>query len=468
MYRYLLLACLLACALLPVSLWAQPVESQPLPDEVPEAPAEALPELEPGVTPDDEAAPEARAQAVDRDRVSVAEVRRFVSVFRAVKQAYVEPVDDATLMRAAIRGLLADLDPHSTYLDANQTRNLDEAAAGAYDGLGLEVLQNPDRTLTVIAPIDDTPAARAGIRPGDTIVRIDGEPIDAENVDAAVESMRGEPGTTIRLTVSRDGAPEPLELTLKRETIRIASARSRRIEDGLAYLRVSMFQNDTATEIRRQLEALSAKRRIDGLVLDLRSNPGGLLNAAVATADLFLDGGMIVTTRGRLGHANSEFSAQPGDLLDGAPIVILIDAGTASAAEVVTGALRDQRRALVMGQDSFGKGSVQTVLPIDNGDSLKLTTSRYYTPRGTSIQAAGIRPDIALPVGARLSGAGRDLSLRERDLPGHLAAEQPAADAAASAPEEDADYALNEAINLLKGLVVFRAQDAGERRGAGP
>lgn len=443
---------ILLLSLFPAALWAQAVEPEAIPEAV----------------LDDAAAPVPPTIESERGQVSVEEIRRFVSVFRAVKQAYVEPVDDATLMRSAIRGLLADLDPHSTYLDANQSRTLDEAAEGAYDGLGLEVFQNPDRTLTVISPIDGTPAARAGIRPGDTILRIDGEPLNAENVDAAVESMRGEPGTTIQLTVARDGVPEPFELSLQRETIRIASARSRRVAEGLVFLRISMFQNDTAGEIRRQLVELAQDGPVDGLVIDLRSNPGGLLNAAVATADLFLDSGIIVTTRGRLGHANSEFSARRGDLLDGAPIVVLIDAGTASAAEVVTGALRDHRRALVMGQDSFGKGSVQTVLPIDNGDSLKLTTSRYYTPRGTSIQAAGIRPDIVLPVGARLSSEARDIALRERDLPGHLAAERPISDAAQGRPGEADDYALNEALNLLKGLVVFRAQAADGLRGGGP
>jgi carboxyl-terminal processing protease len=267
--------------------------------------------------------------------------------------------------------------------------------------------------------------------------------------------------------VIRESAAEPLELTLTREVIRIASVRSRSLGDGLVYLRVAMFQSDTAGEMRRQIEALSADQRVDGVVLDLRSNPGGLLNSAVATADLFLDGGVIVTTRGRLGHANSEFSARSGDLLNGAPIVVLVDAGTASAAEVLAGALRDHRRALIMGQDSFGKGSVQTILPIDNGDALKLTTSRYYMPKGGSIQASGIRPDVLLPFGARLSGTTRDPTLRERDLPGHLTGEQPFQTVGADEVDAD-DYGLQEAVNLLKGLVVFRAQTGEGRRGAGP
>jgi len=405
----------------------------------------------------------------DPDRVSIEEIRRFVSVFRAVKQAYVEPIDDATLMRAAIRGLLGDLDPHSAYLDASQARSLGETAAGAYNGLGLEVVQNADRTLTVVAPIDDTPAARAGIRPGDVITEIDNAPITADNVDAAVESMRGEPGSTIALTLLRADSVEPIRLVLTRETIRIASVRTRALEPGFVYLRVSTFQNDTAADAKRLLTELAKPRAIQGMVLDLRSSPGGLLTSAVALADLFLDGGLVVSTRGRLSHASSEYHARAGDMLKGAPIVILTDAGTASAAEVVTGALRDHRRALVMGQATFGKGSVQSVLPIDNGDSLKITTSRYYTPKGTSIQAAGIHPDVALPVGLQLRQAQRSAGIRERDLPGHLRGDQPAdsSGAALDSAEVDEDYVLMEALNLLKGLAVFRNQPSASK-GAGP
>ena len=427
----------------------------------------AEPAAVPALTDEQPVAEDTAIDPADPERVSIDEVRRFVSVFRAVKQAYVEPIDDATLMRAAIRGLLADLDPHSGYLDATQSRDLNEASEGAYDGLGIEVVQNADRSLTVIAPIDGTPAARAGIRPGDVITEIDGTVITADNVDAAVESMRGEPGSEIRLTLLRENSPEPIRLTLKRETIRVASVRARALDPGFAYLRIAVFQSDTAGEVSRHLTELGASSPLKGLVLDLRSNPGGLLNAAVATADLFLDRGLIVSTRGRLPYASSEYSARRGDLLKGAPIVILADAGTASAAEVLAGALRDHRRGVVMGQTTFGKGSVQTVLPIDNGDSLKLTTSRYYTPSGLSIQAAGIRPDITLPAGARLSAAATAEAIRERNLPGHLEAEQPdPLDAEAVATAGD-DYALQEALNLLKGLAVFGAQSRGGR-GAGP
>lgn len=403
-------------------------------------------------------APSAEAPAAEpaSERVSLDEVRRFVSVFRAVQQAYVDSVDDQQLMQSAIRGLLTDLDPHSAYLDARATQSMNETATGAYGGLGLEILQRPDRSLVVIAPMDDTPAARAGIRPGDIIIELDGAPISADSVDAAVEAMRGEPGTSIVLTVVREGESEPLKLSLTREIIRVASARGEALDTQFAYIRIAAFQADTAGEVQRKLEALKAAGDgLKGLVLDLRRNPGGLLNAGIEVADLFLDEGVIVSTRGRVPRASAEYAAKRGDLLDGAPIVVLIDSGSASAAEVVAGALRDHRRALIMGSTSFGKGSVQTVLPLDNGDSIKLTTARYYTPNGTSIQATGIVPDIELPENAELRvGAQTSPQLREADLPGHLQAESEAAEA--DQAKAQADYAVNEALNLLRGLAVFR------------
>lgn len=403
-------------------------------------------------------APSAEAPAAEpaSERVSLEEVRRFVSVFRAVQQAYVDSVDDQQLMQSAIRGLLTDLDPHSAYLDARATQSMNETATGAYGGLGLEILQRPDRSLVVIAPMDDTPAARAGIRPGDIIIELDGAPISADSVDAAVEAMRGEPGTTIVLTVLREGETEPLKLSLTREIISVASARGEALDTQFAYIRIAAFQADTAGEVQRKLEALKAAGGgLKGLVLDLRRNPGGLLNAGIEVADLFLDEGVIVSTRGRVQRASAEYAAKRGDLLDGAPIVVLIDSGSASAAEVVAGALRDHRRALIMGSTSFGKGSVQTVLPLDNGDSIKLTTARYYTPNGTSIQATGIVPDIELPENAELRvGAQTSPQLREADLPGHLQAESEAGEAGQA--KAQSDYAVNEALNLLRGLAVFR------------
>ncbi|MBB5209585.1 S41 family peptidase [Chiayiivirga flava] len=440
----------------------------------PEAPPDLAPAGLPPVEADSPALrdpPDAAAQTAAEERVSLDEIRRFVSVFRAVKQAYVDPIDDETLMRAAIRGLLIDLDPHSAYLDREESQSLNEQASGAYDGLGLEVLQQPDRSLLVISPIDDTPAARAGIKPGDIITAIDGKAIDADNTDAAADSMRGEPGSKIRLTVMRETAAEPLQFTLTRETIRVASVRTELLEPGYGYLRIATFQADTGIEITKKLKALQAQNKapLRGLVLDLRSNPGGLLHAAVEAADAFLDEGIIVTTKGRLPYANAEFRARDGDLLDGAPITILADSGTASAAEVLAGALRDHQRALVMGEPTFGKGSVQTVLPMDNGDSIKMTTARYYTPDGTSIQAAGIAPDVPLGAQAQARATEQPPTVRERDLPGHLRGDNELdpepADGFESIPVDPPaiveldDSAVREALNLLKGLAVF-----GERK----
>ena len=447
---------------------AAPLQAQDAPPANEPAPATPATPAAPS-TPPAAAAAKGDAAADPKDRVSLEEVRRFVAVFRAVKQAYVDPVDDEELMRAAIRGLLTDLDPHSAYLDNDESQALTEQASGAYDGLGLEVLQQPDRSLLVIAPIDDTPAARAGIKPGDIIVKIDGKAIDADNVDAAVESMRGKPGSPITLTVQRESSADPIDFTLMRETIRVSSVRARGLDPGYAYLRISTFQADTGSEVQRKLGALQGQgdKALKGLVLDLRSNPGGLLNAAVEVADAFLDEGVIVSTKGRLNYANAEFKARRGDLLQGAPIVILSDSGTASAAEVLAGALRDHKRALVMGTASFGKGSVQTVLPMDNGDSIKLTTARYYTPSGVSIQASGIEPDVLLPEDAELAASSnRPPSLRERDLPGHLRGDREVIEGdtgATASPmperaEELDDFAVREALNLLKGLSVFRTR----------
>lgn len=441
-FHLLFAASIALVAILPTTASAQDVESNP------------------AVSQDEAGA------AVDKNSVSLDEIRRFVSVFRAVKEGYVDPIDDETLMRAAIRGLLMDLDPHSAYLDAEQSRALSEAASGAYNGLGLEVVQQPDRSLLVVAPIDDTPAARAGIRAGDVITAIDGKAITADSVDAAIESMRGAAGTEIGLTVSRDGSREPIVFNLKRETIRVSSVRVRLLEPGYAYLRISSFQNNTGLDLERKLKELTTpdSSALSGLVMDLRNNPGGLLNAAVESADAFLDEGVIVSTRGRLSHSRNESMAHKGDVLAGAPIVILVDGGTASAAEVLAGALRDQRRAIVLGRPTFGKGSVQTVLPLDNGDSIKLTTARYYTPSGSSIQATGIVPDVMLDNHEEgwSDSSYQPPTLRERDLPGHLRGDSETTGADVVKPtivpraQELEDHGVREALNLLKGLAVFR------------
>ncbi|MFC4728391.1 S41 family peptidase [Coralloluteibacterium thermophilus] len=393
---------------------------------------------------------------VPESSVPLAEIQRYVAVFRAVKQAYVDPVGDRELMQGAIRGLLLDLDPHSAYLDSEESSALDEAASGAYDGVGVELVQQPDRTLRVIAPIDDTPAARAGVRAGDVITAIDGRPISADSVDGATTELRGPPGSRVRLTILREGEPGPIELTITRETIRIVSVRARSLEPGYGYVRISAFQADTGRELNRHLYTLNAEAggMLRGLVIDLRSNPGGLLNAAVEAADAFLEEGVIVSTRGRLQIADSEFHATPGDLLEGAPIVVLIDAGSASAAEVLAGALRDHDRAVVMGSRSFGKGSVQTVLPLDNGDAIKLTTARYYTPSGRSIQAAGIAPDIALHADGDARSVG---GIRESDLPNHLVGDEEVADGRYAQGEVlEGDAFIERALEHLRTLVAAR------------
>ncbi|HSE11280.1 MAG TPA: S41 family peptidase, partial [Rudaea sp.] len=341
------------------------------------------------------AAPAAPA-APAKPSVSLDDIRTFTAVFNLVKQAYVEPVDDSALMQSAVRGLLAGLDPHSEYLDQRAMDELSEDTSGSYDGLGLEVL-TVDGALRVIAPIDDTPAERAGIKPGDTITRIDGSTITAENVNESVNLLRGKSGSTVTLSVLHEGASAPVDLKLTRERVKVASVRVRSLDPGYAYIRVAQFQEDTGLELKKKLAKLKGKQDAwRGAVLDLRSNPGGLLTSAVEVSDEFLDQGTIVSTRGRLKQTDLSFSATPGDLLDGAPMVVLVDNGTASAAEIVAGALKDNHRALIMGRRTFGKGSVQTVLPLDETRAVKLTTARYYTPSGTSIQAAGIQPDIEL------------------------------------------------------------------------
>jgi len=393
-----------------------------------------------------------------RAGVSLDDIRRFTAVFDLVKQAYVEPVDDKALMAAAVRGLLAGLDPHSEYLDQRAMNELSEDTSGSYDGLGLEVL-SVEGTLRVIAPIDDTPADRAGIKPGDIITRIDDKAITTDNANEAVNLLRGKPGSSITLGVLHEGASAPIDLKLTRETIRVASVRVRPLDPGYVYIRVAQFQEDTGAELKAKLKKVREKQEsLRGAVFDLRSNPGGLLTSAVEISDDFLDSGKIVSTHGRLKQTDLTFSATPGDLIDGAPMVVLVDNGTASAAEIVAGALKDNHRALIMGRRTFGKGSVQTVLPLDDAHAVKLTTARYFTPSGTSIQAAGIQPDIEL---ADLKLSLRDttpgLITGERDLPNHLKGENEKTrrdDKKSAKGGELDDYALSEALNLLKGLAL--------------
>ncbi len=384
------------------------------------------------------------AEATPRT-VPLAEIQRYVSVYRAIQDAYVEPLDDEALMKAALRGLLADLDPHSAYLEKDEAQDLVEQTEGAYSGIGVEIEQRPDRSLMVVGAIDGTPAQRAGLRAGDTIIAVDGQVLATRGADAASRELRGKPGTKVTITFLRPGDATPRDLVITRETIRVTSVSSRLLEPGYGYLRISTFQADTGPQVKRHLTALAAKSAggLSGLVLDLRSNPGGLLNAAVEAADALLDKGLIVRTKGRLPYSNASFHAKAGDAISGAPVVVLVDAGTASAAEVLAGALRDHKRALVMGSRTFGKGSVQTVVPLENGDSVKLTTARYYTPSGKSIQASGIRPDFVLR-----GEAGRGPS--EQDLPGHLTGDDEVAGSAGRGEVIEGDTAIARALAQLK------------------
>jgi carboxyl-terminal processing protease len=403
------------------------------------------------------------------DAVDLDDIRNFSRVYEMVRQAYVEKVDNKTMMKAAISGMLAGLDPHSEYLDKEGLAELSEDTTGQYGGLGIEVLQ-VDGTLRIVAPIDDTPASRAGIKPGDTIVKVDGTAVDAENIDEMFKKLRGDPGSKITLSILHEKSDKPVDMTLVRERISVTSVKTRELEPGYAYIRLSQFQEDTASDLEKKLDELIKKNGPQrGAVLDLRSNPGGLLTAAVGVSDAFLDSGTIVTTRGRLQDANLSFSAHPGDLLKGAPMVVLVDNGTASAAEIVSGALKDNHRALIIGRRTFGKGVVQTVLPLDAEHAVKITTARYYTPSGTSIQAEGIKPDIALAdLAVNKADSAATLIGSEADLRNHLANEDGSKDrkdidndgADENAKLATQDYALSQALNVLKGLALNRGAPA--------
>ncbi|MEO7149532.1 MAG: S41 family peptidase [Rhodanobacteraceae bacterium] len=456
----LLFLLLMACGGFAVA--APPASSPATQDAPAKSPPDVVKPIKPGALKPTAAASATATSTtapaeIDTGTPDLADIRAFTRVYELVKQAYVDKVDDKTLMHSAIRGMLAGLDPHSDYLDASELKDLTEDTTGAYAGLGIEVAQLNDQ-LRIIAPIDDTPAARAGIKSGDVIVSIDGMNVQADALDAAVKELRGPPGTKITLGILHEGAHKPVTIALVRERIRVGSVKTRLLEPGYAYIRISQFQEDTASDLDRKLGDLQKKSGpLRGAVLDLRSNPGGLLTAAVGVSDAFLNTGTIVTTKGRLEQADLAFSATPGDLLDGAPMVVLVDNGTASAAEIVAGALKDDHRALLMGQRTFGKGSVQTILPLNDGEAVKLTTARYYTPDGTSIQAAGISPDIAL--GNLTVAAASDAPAgdeHESDLPNHLQATASADIATSNDAGKLAvdDYALSEALHVLKGLTL--------------
>ena len=400
----------------------------------------------------------------------LAQLQNFTNIFAKIKADYVEKVDDKTLLTHAIRGMLSGLDPHSSYLDPEQYQELRIGTTGQFGGLGIQVGME-DGFVKVISPIDDTPAFRAGMQSGDLIIRLDDKPVKGMTLDEAVKLMRGEPGSDINLTVVRAGKDKPFNVTITRAIIKVKSVKNRMLEPDFGYVRISSFQSKTGSQLLDALNKLSKenKKPLKGLILDLRNNPGGVLHAAAEVSDLFLQKGKIVYTEGRIDNSYMEFNAKPGDFLNGAPLIVLINGGSASASEIVAGALQDHKRGIVVGTKSFGKGSVQTIQELPSGGAVKMTTARYFTPSGRSIQAQGIEPDIKLErvkiTQLKDNAIG---SIKEADLSGHLA--NPKEDQEAddrddnnskssdkddSKPLSSTDYQLYEALNLLKGLSIF-------------
>lgn len=391
------------------------------------------------------------------------DIRVFVEVFHKVKKDYVEEVSDKQLLSDAIKGMLAGLDPHSSYLDAEAYDELQEGTTGEFGGLGIEV-GTDDGLIKVISPIDDTPASRGGVQAGDTIVRLDDSPVRGMSLNDAIKKMRGKVGSPIKLTIVREGLAKPLEISLVRDLIKIQSVRSRTLEAGFGYIRISAFQGHTGDDLIRELDKLKVDAGgLKGLVLDLRNNPGGILGAAIAVSDAFLDSGKIVYTEGRMSDAKLQFDAKSPDLLNGAPLIVLVNEGSASASEIVAGALQDRQRAVIMGRQTFGKGSVQTIMPMNNRAAIKITTARYFTPNGRSIQAEGIKPDIKIDkVKIEATENAADRAVTEAQLDRHLdnpttsKTDKPAPVAAADLAKDD--YEVYEALNMLKGMVLLQAR----------
>ncbi len=411
-----------------------------------------------------------QAQAQSTESLPLEDLQIFSEVFGKIKSEYVDPVDDATLLRNAIKGMLSGLDPHSVFLDPEDFQEIKITTDGKFGGLGIEVTTE-DGVIKIVAPIDGTPAYDAGLQTGDLILKIDDVSVRGIDLNDAVEKMRGDPGSHIKLTIDREGEPGLLEIELVRAIIKVTSVRGEIIEPGYGYVRLSSFQSGTAESLRTRVKNLIEENggQLKGLVLDLRNNPGGILSGAIEVSDMFLGEGNIVTTRGRTSTSDQSFSAKPDDISGDAPLVVLVNGGSASASEIVAGALQDHKRAIIMGTRTFGKGSVQTVIPMNNGGALKLTTARYFTPSDRSIQARGIIPDIVTEQGElkKISGNGSQVS--ESDLTGHLengdgSSQQESTATDPTRERLEKDLQLREALNLLKGmsLVKSRSQQAGD------
>jgi carboxyl-terminal processing protease len=391
---------------------------------------------------------------------SYQQVNVFGAIFERVRTRYVDKPDDAKLIQSAINGMISGLDPHSSYMDAKSYRDMQVQTRGEFGGLGIEVTQE-DSLIKVVAPIDDTPAARAGIRAGDVITHLDGEAIQGMTLAQAVDKMRGAVNTKIALRISRKGVDKPIEVTLTRDVIRVHPV-SAHVEGDIGYIRISSFNEQTADGLKKAITDIMAQippEKLKGYIVDLRNNPGGLLDQAIAVCDTFLEHGEIVSTRGRDEEETQRFDAHPGDLVKGKPLIVLINGGSASASEIVAGALQDQKRATIMGTRSFGKGSVQTIIPLGSGNgALRLTTARYYTPSGRSIQAQGITPDIEVlqDVPDDVKKSATSTVIRgESSLRGHLKAaegeEQSGSQSYVPANSAD-DKALQTALSLLRGI----------------
>jgi len=398
----------------------------------------------------------------DDDQIPFEDLQAFTEVFSRVKSDYVESVDDKKLIEDAIRGMLNGLDPHSSFLNTTEFSDLKIGTTGQFGGLGIEVgMENG--FVKVISPIDDTPAFRAGVKASDMIIKLDEKSVKGMTLNEAVKMMRGKPNTSIDLTIVREGEPKPLVIQITREIIRVKSVKNRMLEPGYGYVRITNFQSRTTTDLLKAISDLQKQERLKGMVLDLRNNPGGVLNGAVGVSDAFISDGLIVYTEGRIDDSSHRYLATPGDSLNGAPLIVLLNGGSASASEIVAGAIQDHKRGIIMGTKSFGKGSVQTIQELRNGSAVKLTTARYFTPNGRSIQARGIEPDIVSNT-LKLSEdkANARESYSESDLEGRLSNPNGESEGDSSEkvkPETEdlakTDFQLYEALNLLKGLQIL-------------
>ena len=385
----------------------------------------------------------------------------FGDVFERIRSDYVEQPDDTKLVESAINGMLTSLDPHSSYMSPKSFKDMQVQTRGEFGGLGIEVTME-DGLVKVVAPIDDTPAARAGVRAGDIITQLDGDQVQGLSLNQAVDKMRGPVNSPIILTIRRDAVADPLQITIVRDTIRIKSVRSREEGGDVGYLRITQFNEQTFDGLRDQIAKITKDipaDKLKGFVLDLRNNPGGLLDQAISVSDAFLERGEIVSTRGRNADESQRYNARGGDLVKGKPVVVLINGGSASASEIVAGALQDHKRATLIGTRSFGKGSVQTIIPLGQNGAIRLTTARYYTPSGRSIQAKGIDPDIEVLQDTPEDLKGKDDTKGEASLKGHLKnptdgspTEEKTGSQAYVPPEAKDDKALNLAFDLLRGI----------------